>query len=306
MTFPVTFDAGVESVPREEWARHHRAGVSKALEESGAVLIRGLSISDAGDFDSLVSAFGWPVFSYRESLSNAVRINFSERVFTANEAPPDIEIFLHHEMAQTPVSPSVLFFCCISAADSGGATPICRSDQLFDAFLKRHPVWAQQLITRGVRYVTRMPSVSNESTGQGRSWYSTLDVSDRHEAEGKLASMGYTYRWQENEDLETLSPVLPAVVDLSGGGRSFYHQLIAAYRGWPGVRENPASGVMFGDKSEIPVNLLESLSEMAEDYTTDLKWSDGEVAILNNKMVMHGRRPYSGSRRRQVLVSMAP
>jgi hypothetical protein len=33
-------------------------------------------------------------------------------VFTANEAPAEIEIFLHHEMAQTPRFPSHLFFFC--------------------------------------------------------------------------------------------------------------------------------------------------------------------------------------------------
>jgi alpha-ketoglutarate-dependent taurine dioxygenase len=62
---------------------------------------------------------------------------------------------------------------------------------------------------------------------------------------------------------------------------------------------------MFGDKTEIPVGLLESLSAMAEDYTTDLRWADGEIAIVDNRMIMHGRRPYSGNRKRQVLVSMA-
>ena len=63
---------------------------------------------------------------------------------------------------------------------------------------------------------------------------------------------------------------------------------------------------MFGDESEIPVGLLESLSNMAEDYTTDLQWADGDIAMVNNRMIMHGRRPYSGNRKRQVLVSMAP
>ncbi len=258
------------------------------------------------DFNRFVAAFGLPVFSYQESLSNAVRVNYSDRVFTANEAPPEVEIYLHHEMAQTPVSPSVLFFCCISAAEQGGATPVCRSDQLFKAFSRRHPTWTEQLLCKGLRYVTRMPAVSDESSGQGRSWCSTLDVNDKHEAERKLASMGYAYTWQANDELETLSPVLPGIVDLTNGGQSFYHQLIAAYRGWPGVRENPSSGVMFGDKTEIPMGLLESLCGMAEDYTTDLRWADGEIAIVNNRMIMHGRRPYSGSRKRRLLVSMAP
>lgn len=305
MMFPVTFTAS-ERDSIEEWVRQNRLAVNKGLEETGAVLIRGLGMRDPGDFNRFVAAVGLPVFSYRESLSNAVRVNYSERVFTANEAPPQVEIYLHHEMAQTPVSPSVLFFCCISAAEHGGATPVCRSDQLFEAFKLRYPKWAAQLSAKGLRYVTRMPAVSDGSSGQGRSWYSTLDVSSRDEAEQKLALMGYTFTWQSNDHLETLSPALPGVVDLSNGGQSFYHQLIAAYRGWPGVRENPTSGVMFGDRTEIPVRLLESLSAMAEDYTTDLQWVDGEIAIVNNKMIMHGRRPYSGARKRQLLVSMAP
>ena len=263
-------------------------------------------MQDPDHFEKFVVAYGLPVFPYRESLSNAVRVNHSERVFTANEAPSQVEIYLHHEMAQTPVSPSVLFFCCISAAEQGGATPLCRSDQLFEAFKLSHPKWTEQLVSKGLRYVTRMPAVSDESSGQGRSWYNTLNVSDKDEVEKKLTAMGYEYSWQNNGGLETLSPLLPGVVELTNGGQSFYHQLIAAYRGWPGVRENPASGVMFGDKTEIPVGLLESLSTMAEDYTTDLHWADGEIAMLNNRMIMHGRRPYSGNRKRQVLVSMAP
>ena len=263
-------------------------------------------MQDPDHFEKFVVSFGLPVFPYKKSLSNAVRVNYSERVFTANEAPSQVEIYLHHEMAQTPVSPSVLFFCCISAAEQGGATPLCRSDQLFEAFKLSHPKWTEQLVSKGLRYVTRMPAVSDESSGQGRSWYNTLNVSDKDEVEKKLTAMGYEYSWQNNGGLETLSPLLPGVVELTNGGQSFYHQLIAAYRGWPGVRENPASGVIFGDKTEIPVGLLESLSTMAEDYTTDLHWADGEIAMLNNRMIMHGRRPYSGNRKRQVLVSMAP
>jgi hypothetical protein len=304
--FPVTFDTPSESVSIEEWVRQNRVAINKSLKQTGAVLIRGLAMQDPDHFEKFVVSFGLPVFPYKKSLSNAVRVNYSERVFTANEAPSQVEIYLHHEMAQTPVSPSVLFFCCISAAEQGGATPLCRSDQLFEAFKLSHPKWTEQLVSKGLRYVTRMPAVSDESSGQGRSWYNTLNVSDKDEVEKKLTAMGYEYSWQNNGGLETLSPLLPGVVELTNGGQSFYHQLIAAYRGWPGVRENPASGVMFGDKTEIPVGLLESLSSMAEDYTTDLHWADGEIAMLNNRMIMHGRRPYSGNRKRQVLVSMAP
>ena len=84
---------------------------------------RGLGIQSAKAFDRFSYQFGYRDFSYQASLSNAVRVNLTPRVFTANEAPKEVEIFLHHEMAQTPLPPDKLFFCCLSASESGGATP---------------------------------------------------------------------------------------------------------------------------------------------------------------------------------------
>jgi len=115
------------------WIQQNLNQLEAELSCSGALLFRGFPIDSAETFDAFSAAFGYPSFTYKESLSNAVRINFTERVFTANEAPKDVEIYLHHEMAQTPISPEKLFFFCNSAADQGGATPICRSDQLYKA-----------------------------------------------------------------------------------------------------------------------------------------------------------------------------
>ena len=89
-----------------EWVRANANELETRAADCGVVLFRGFPIANDADFDAFVAAFGFDNFPYKESLSNAVRINRTERVFTANEAPPDVTIFLHHEMAQTPVYPS--------------------------------------------------------------------------------------------------------------------------------------------------------------------------------------------------------
>ena len=122
-----------------EFVKANQAELEAQLAKAGALLFRGFPIDSAETFDVFSAGFGYPNFTYQESLSNAVRINFTERVFTANEAPKDVEIFLHHEMAQTPISPSKLFFFCQYAADEGGATPLCRSDKLFEALKAENP-----------------------------------------------------------------------------------------------------------------------------------------------------------------------
>ena len=106
--------APVSAAAAAAWAREHRQAIHDLLAANGAVLFRGFGLPTDTAFDQFIAAFGWPNFTYAESLSNAVRRNRTERVFTANEAPPEVSIFLHHEMAQTPIYPSRLFFSASS------------------------------------------------------------------------------------------------------------------------------------------------------------------------------------------------
>src|SRR5258708_2964510 len=135
-----------------------RQGLLEKAAEHGAILFRGFPLRTAEDFDKFVTAFDLANFAYDESLSNAVRVNKTPRVFTANEAPPNVTIFLHHEMAQTPVYPSRLFFFCEKASETGGATPICRSDILWDQLAKRCPTFARDCEAKGLKYTNVMPA----------------------------------------------------------------------------------------------------------------------------------------------------
>ena len=131
--FPLGIDVATESLYEAcAWATGAAPELSRLAGEHGAVLVRGLPLAKPEEFDEVVSALGYPNFSYADSLSNAYRINHTPRVFSANEAPAEVTIFLHHEMAQTPFYPSKLIFFCQVAAEEGGATPVCRSDILWE------------------------------------------------------------------------------------------------------------------------------------------------------------------------------
>ena len=167
------------------------AALMEHLATHGAILFRGCGVTDAQAFDDFVTSFGLPNFAYDESLSNAVRHNRTPRVFTANEAPHDVEIFLHHEMAQTPYFPSHLFFFCEQAAGSGGATPLCRSDVLFEKLTQHLPEFVARCRAQGARYALSMPAEADATSGQGRSWRQTLNVDTKEAAEARLAALQY-------------------------------------------------------------------------------------------------------------------
>ena len=280
----------------------HKPTIDVALAEAGAVLLRGFAVPDADAFDAAVVGYGEPGFTYEESLSNAVRVNVTPRVFTANEAPPTTEIHLHHEMAQTPLYPGKLFFFCEVAAEEGGATPLCRSDLLYARLQEEDPANAAAFASRGVRYSNVMPSENDAGSGQGRSWRSTLGVDTRGAAEQRLLSLGYEWEWRDDDSLRATTPTLPAVRALGDGRTSFFNQLIAAFRGWSDSRNDPARAVTFGDGEPITREHMACAIDLAEELAYDHAWQAGDVVLVDNFAVMHGRKPFAGKRR--VLASL--
>ena len=284
------------------WAGEHRLAIQDLLAANGAVVFRGFGLATDTAFDQFIRAFDWPNFTYAQSLSNAVRRNRTERVFTANEAPPEVSIWLHHEMAQTPIYPSRLFFFCEQPAHSGGATPICRSDWLLARLTDEAPDFIAACAERGVRYSQTMPAADDLASGQGRSWGSTLSADSRLAAETKLAQLGYEWQWQADDALSVTTPVLPAIRQLEDGSHSFFNQLIAAFFGWKDARNDGQKVITFGDGSSIDGDAMELAVALSEELTVDLQWQQGDVALVDNLRVMHGRRSFEGERR--VLASL--
>lgn len=278
--------------------------LKRELTCTGALLFRGFPVKNADDYDALFSAFGYPNFTYKESLSNAVRINFTEYVFTANEAPKNVEIFLHNEMAQTPINPKIISLFCETAAEEGGATSLCRTDKLYDELVKTHGESVQALEQHGLKYTTTMPAEDAPDSAQGRGWRSTLSVETKDEAESKLKDLGYSWHWNSDGSLCAQTAALPGVMILDDGRKVFFNQLIAAYRGWKGVQEDPSSALCFGDGSAIDVGFLKTMADTAEKIMYPLMWQDSDVAVVDNHLAKHGRKPFSGDRPRKVLVAL--
>ena len=302
--FPLAFgaDQSANKTVIAEWIAQHRTQIEDQLALTGAILFRGFGVVNDGDFDAFIRAFDWPNFTYAESLSNAVRRNRTELVFTANEAPSTVSIFLHHEMAQTPVYPSKLLFFCEQAAEQGGATPICRSDILLQQLREQLPDFVAACENKGVRYSQTMPLEEDLASGQGRSWKSTLGAENRQQAEGKLAHLDYGWQWQEDGSLNVTTPVLPAVRQRNDGRTVFFNQLIAAFRGWKDARNSGEKSICFGDGSAIDSSHMALAIDLADKLTFDIPWQSGDVALLDNFLVMHGRRPFQG--KRTVLASL--
>lgn len=298
----VCTESDVSLSDTKDWICAHREALVKQASHHGAVLFRGFPLRTDQDFDSFVAAFSLPNFTYEDSLSNAVRTNRTPRVFTANEAPANVNICLHHEMAQTPIYPSKLFFFCEKAAEQGGATPLCRSDVLLNRMRAELPEFTENCTAKGLLYSHVMPATDDPDSGMGRSWQSTWKATSKADAEARMAGLGYSWEWLDNDCLKVTTPKLMAVMELGDGRTTFFNQLIAAFHGWKDARNDPSKSITFADGSPLDSAVMDKVIAMAEDITFDVPWQSGDVALVDNYVAMHGRRTFTGTRK--VLASL--
>ena len=206
-------------------------------------------------------------------------------------------------MAQTPLYPRYILFFCEVAAESGGATPLCRSDVLFERLAKRCPEFAAKCEQTGLKYTNVMPGVDDPNSGMGRSWQSTLGVKTKREAEARLGELGYSFEWLEEDCLKATTPQLPAVMEVAPGQKTFFNQLIAAYCGWKDERNDPSDAIRHGDGTKLDADAVRVAIELCEELTYDHQWQPGDIVLLDNTVAMHARRPFVG--KRKVVASLA-
>ena len=304
--FPYVFSCEDENAELRDalaWVNDHRESILELATQHGGVAFRGFPTSTVEAFDEVVQQLRLENFPYKKSLSNAVRVNRTERVFSANEAPPDVRIFFHHEMAQTPLYPRYILFYCEIPPEQGGETPLCRSDVLFERLAEQCPQFAERCAQKGLKYTNVMPGSDDPESGMGRSWQSTLGVDSKEEAEQRLGDLGYTYEWLDNGCLRATTPALPAVMEVSPGQKTFFNQLIAAYCGWKDDRNDPSKAIRHGDGSMLDAEAVQVAIKLSEELCYDHAWQQGDFVILDNAVAMHARRPFSGTRK--ILASLA-
>jgi alpha-ketoglutarate-dependent taurine dioxygenase len=299
------------------WAARHRAALAALLTERGALLLRGFPLPTAQHFSALVDAFGWRDLPYEHSLSLAVRTPVCARVCTTNDGRSGGLVF-HHEQAAAPLYPTRLFFYCEvpAPAGTGGATGLSPSWLLLERLEAAHPAFVADCARLGITYHLTLPPEQDASRGVGRSWRSFFAVATEAQAEARAAALGYAHSWGEGGVLRLASPVLPPVRAVAGprgpATRVFFNQVIAQLIGnarefasvagaLGGAAHPPCT---FGDGSRLPVEPVEYGLKVCEELAVDVAWQQGDVALVDNMLVMHARRQWSGEGPRRVLASL--
>ncbi len=231
-------------------------------------------------------------------------------VFAASDLPGPLRIRAHHELSYTPDPPRFLAFWCERPAAAGGETPTVDGAALFAALPARVRAPFE---AAGVAYHRRLPPPGLPAPVV--SWAEAFRAPTAEAAAAAARGRGLEARVQ-GAVLHT-RVVLPALRDHPQAGPVWFNQ---AHAFWPDRRALGRSGWLWdqlarrsdrlqrswatlGDGAPLPGAALAQIVAAMDALERPVPWRAGDLLLLDNHRVMHGRRPFTGDR--AVFVAMA-
>jgi len=295
-----------------------RAWLDGALLDCGAVLLRGFdALRTADDVEAVARTLSPRIMDYRGGTT--VRSQVTAAVVTASDAPRFFPIGLHQELSYQSEVPDRLLFFCETPPGRGGQTPLADMRNVY----RRIPEDVRQRFeSRGCR-LQRMLAPRRGRIGL-RPWPEVFEPTDPRAVERLAAEHGWQVEWLPGQMLRPLNEVRPAsrthpvsgervwfnqahlmnpstvAADLRAEGRPVAAR-VAAFAGR--LRRGPARYLItYGDGSHIPEADLDAVREAIRAEVILFDWMRGDLLIVDNYLMAHGRRSYGG--RRRILASL--
>ena len=301
-TLPLLMQPAAGRPDLAAWAAPHRELIESRLVEHGAILFRGFRVESAEQFQQFASAVSSELLDYHERA--APRLKVSDKVYTSTEFPPDQTIPLHHEMSYSHNWPSKLLFYCELPAPKGGQTPLADDRKVFR---RLDPKIKEQFTRKKVMYVR------NYGEGVDLSWEEAFQTDDRAVVEEYCRQAHTDFEWRAGNRLRTRQ-VRQAVAThpktgetvwfnhahmfhMSSFEPSFRESLLEVF-----TEEELPRNAFYGDGTRIETSVLDEIRGTYQEAAVSFPWERGDVLLVDNFLVSHGRAPYAGPRK--VLVAL--
>lgn len=296
---PLLFEPAVDGLSLIEWARSNRDLIDQKLLQNGAILFRGFNLRTVEAFEEFMLVLTGELLEY--SYRSTPRTQVSGRIYTSTEYPAHQTIPLHNELSYTRQWPMRLGFFCVTPAAEGGETPIADSRQVFNNI---DPAIRDRFTREQVSYVR------NYGDTLDLPWQDVFQTQDRAQVEEFCRQAGIEFEWKGDE-LRT-TQICQAVANHPRTGEAVWFNqahLFHVSSLKSEIRESllassddPPRNAYYGDGSAIADNDLDQIRAAYDDATVIFSWQKGDVLIVDNMLVAHGRRPYRGAR--QIVVGM--
>ncbi|AMP99733.1 hypothetical protein AY601_2855 [Pedobacter cryoconitis] len=283
-----------------------KSSITKLCLEDGGVLFRNFEIEGKEEFLSVKDVFKETSgFDYVDG--NSPRTKLSASVYTSTEYPKEYSISLHNEMSYSNKWPHLIFFFCQTPAEEGGETPIVDSRYILSQL---NPDIVRDFEKHGVKYTRYLSGAK----GIGKSWMDTFETTEKEVLEKYCQENEIDFFW-EGENIALSQNGLGIGTHPLTGEKIWFNQ---ANQFHPSNlpqdiykmlkimhsknRHRFPQYAFYGDGQEIPEAYLEEITRIQFESAIKFSWQKGDLLMLDNMLMAHGRMPFKGERK--IYVSM--
>ncbi|WP_448268655.1 TauD/TfdA family dioxygenase [Nostoc sp. DSM 114159] len=245
------------------------------FKANGILLFRGFDV-DVDIFKKFTNLLSTDFINYAGGAFSRRVINGDETLLSVNDFKSEIK--LHGEMYYQQNIPLMLWFFCANPPLKDGETTVCDGRQFFNEISSS----TKELFSKKkLKFTVR---ISQED------WQKKYQTDDLNQLE-KMCQNNNTHLTVNNDKSILLEYISPAIVpSRCGKYQVFINSLL------PTKHLNPKV-LNFEDDSEIPEEVVSELNEIAEKITTEILWQKGDILMIDNTRVLHGRRSFADDQR---------
>lgn len=305
---------------------------TELLTKHGAVLLRGFNDNSSEAFSKFVTAIetGRGRTPFEQIGLAGKRFEQAKNVYTANEGPASTRFYQHNEYARyTHFPANIHFFSQKATKHGGGGSPIANSNVFYNRVLQEIPEFIKEVSKKNLISTQVYPSRTKKSTvtkGNEFFWedYDSFgkEIDYEHDsfelkkekAEKQIRRLTDDFSWNEDGSV-TIRQHVPAFRKHPVTGLPVFFNGLNGRYGTSrdnGALEPPYIGKTGGvflpstydDGELIPLKYLEIVNRISREIEFVHKWEEGDLLLIDNYQVSHGREPWRDDDQRVVLVSM--
>lgn len=283
------------------------------LRTEGGFLLRGFPVHSPDDFAEVIEALNLGEF-LNYIGGDSPRVKVRQGVYTSTEAPPSVRIPMHNELSFIKYHPRHIYFFCQIEPVEGGETPIADARKIYEAI---DPEVRERFARKGLKYVARyyhkslIMDLMNRIQRGHKNWMEVFETESKSEVERLCQECEYGLKWLPRDWVQIFQE-RPALLNHEETGETtWFNQAhlydynpkflglwrYIGYRLFYCRRNIRHHEIFYQDGSRIKRRDLYHILDVLEQQSVYYRWKQGDVLVLDNVLMMHGRAPFSGRRR---------